>query len=133
METPELKYSDVLAQKRTDLAVQRTKMAANRTLMAWVRTSISFIGFGFTIYKFLKSLQQEGIQLTPRAEGPQNVGLLMLSLGIGSAILGIIEYWKEARALKETYGVKAQWFPLIIASLIAVLGIFLIILVFMNK
>jgi len=133
METPELKFSDVLAQKRTDMAVQRTKMAANRTLMAWVRTSISFIGFGFTIYKFLKSLQNEGIQLTPRPEGPQNVGLLLLALGTGSAILGIIEYWRETTSMREMYGAKPQWFPLIIAAMLAALGLFLIIIVFMNK
>jgi putative membrane protein len=127
METPELKLSDVLAQKRTDLAVQRTKMAANRTLMAWIRTSISFIGFGFTIYKFLQSLQEQGVQLMPRQEGPQNIGLLLLALGTGSAILGIIEYWKETRAMQETYEARPQWFPLIIASLLAALGIFLIV------
>ena len=58
MEQPELKLADALAQKRTDLAAQRNRMAANRTLMAWVRTAISFIGFGFTIYKFLQSMQE---------------------------------------------------------------------------
>lgn len=126
MQQPELKFSDKLAQKRTDLAAERTRMAANRTLMAWVRTSISFIGFGFTIYKFLDSLKQQGILLTPRPEGPQNVGLLLLSLGVGSAILGIVEYWNSTQVLREDYRIKPHWFPLIIASILALVGLSLI-------
>ena len=45
-----------LARERTRLALERTAIAAKRTLMAWVRTSISMIGFGFSIYKFLQYL-----------------------------------------------------------------------------
>jgi len=71
MTEPELKFSDVLAQKRTDLAAQRTVMAAARSMMAWVRTGLSLIGFGFTIYRFLESLTEEGIQLTMRPHGPR--------------------------------------------------------------
>jgi putative membrane protein len=127
MEQPELKFSDVLAQKRTDLAAERTRMASSRTLMAWIRTSISFIGFGFTIYKFLQSLQEQGVLLTPRPEGAKNVGLLLLVMGTGSAILGIIEYWNSTRALRNDFRIRPHWFPLIIASLLAVLGASLLI------
>ena len=126
MEQPEIKTSDMLAQKRTDLAAERTRMAANRTLMAWVRTAISFIGFGFTIYKFLQSMQEEGIQLTLRPEGPRNVGLLLLGLGTASAILGIIEYWNNIKILREDYNIKPHWSPLIIAALLAALGLSLL-------
>ena len=127
MEQPELKLSDILAQKRTGLAADRTRMAANRTLMAWVRTAISFIGFGFTIYKFLQSLQEQGVQITFRPEGPRNVGLLLLSLGTASAIMGIIEYWDNTRALRDEFRIKPHWFPLIVASLLAALGLYLIV------
>jgi putative membrane protein len=132
MEKLEPKTSDVLAQKRTDLAAERTRMAANRTLMAWIRTAIAFIGFGFTIYKFLQSAMNEGIRLTPRQEGPKNVGLLLLAMGTASAIMGIIEYWGNTKALRDEYGIKPQWFPLIIASLLAALGLALIISILLN-
>ena len=70
MEQQQEKLSDELALKRTGLADTRTGlafkrniMAAKRTLMAWTRTGLSMIGFGFTIYKFLQALQDEGNQL----------------------------------------------------------------------
>jgi len=127
MEQPTLTHSDVLAQKRTDLAAQRNRMAANRTLMAWVRTSITFIGFGFTIYKFLQSMQEEGIQLTLRPQGPTNFGLFLLAMGTASAVLGMIEYRDNLKVLRDEFGVKPHWFPLIIASLLALLGFVLIV------
>ena len=126
MEQPELKPSDVLAEKRTNLAAERTRMAANRTLMAWARTSISFIGFGFTIYKFLQSLQDEGAPLTLRPQGPKNLGLLLLSMGTASAIMGILEYWGNIKSLRDEFGIKPHWFPLIVSALLAALGLFLI-------
>ena len=78
MSQPEPKRGDILAEKRTDLAVDRTDLAvvrtlmgAERTLMAWVRTGLSMIGFGFTIDKVLQAMIKEGISLRPpRGPGP---------------------------------------------------------------
>ena len=36
------------------LAIERTVLAADRTMLAGVRTSLSFIGFGFTIFNVLR-------------------------------------------------------------------------------
>lgn len=49
--TQELKLAD-------KLALERTVMAADRTMLAGVRTSMSFIGFGFTIFNILKYVQE---------------------------------------------------------------------------
>jgi len=132
MNQAEPKLGDVLAQKRTDLAVDRTDMAvdrtiwaASRTLMAWVRTGLSMIGFGFTIYKVLQAIQQEGIQLTPRMQGPRNIGLFMIGLGTLSALMGSLEYWQTARDLHKKHGAAVKKFPLVMAGLIFVLGLWL--------
>ncbi len=132
MSQPEPKLGDVLAQKRTDLAadrtdlaVNRTLLAASRTLMAWVRTALSMIGFGFTIYKVLQELQKSGIQLTIRIQGPRNLGLFLIGLGTLSALMGGLEYWQGVRDVRKRYGVAARRFPLILAGLIAVLGLYL--------
>lgn len=43
------------------LATERTRMAADRTLMGWTRTALSLTGFGFTIFKFLESIQSKEV------------------------------------------------------------------------
>jgi putative membrane protein len=129
---PEPKLGDVLAQKRTDLAVDRTDLAvdrtlmgASRTLMAWVRTALSMIGFGFTIYKVLQAMAKEGILLTPRAQGPRYIGLFLIGLGTLAAFMGNVEYWQLARDVRKKYGAKARKFPFIMSGLIFVLGLWL--------
>lgn len=132
MSQPEPKLGDVLAQKRTDLAVDRTNfavdrnlMAGERTLMAWVRTGLSMIGFGFTIYKVLQAMLKEGVQLTLSVHGPRNLGLLLIGLGMLSAFMGALEYWTQARVLSKKYGVAYRKFPLVMAGLIFLLGLWL--------
>ena len=67
----------------TQLAVERTHLAHERTMMAWVRTATALISFGFTIYKFMQYMQQQGGgplhlgTLTPR-----RFGLLMIGMGL---------------------------------------------------
>ena len=132
MSQPETKPGDVLAQKRTDLAedrtdlaVDRTLMGASRTLMAWVRTGLSMIGFGFTIYKVLQAMAKEGVLLTPRVQGPRNIALLLIALGTLSALMGAVDYWQAVGDIRRKYGAKARKFPVVMAGLIFVLGLWL--------
>jgi putative membrane protein len=132
MNQPEPKLGDVLAQKRTDLAgdrtdlaVERTLMAAGRTLMAWVRTGLSMIGFGFTIYKVLQAMAKEGILLTPRLQGPRNIGLFLIALGTLSAFMGSLDFWLLTRDLHRKFGSTIKRYPLIMSGLIFLLGLWL--------
>lgn len=132
MNQPEPKLGDVLAQKRTDLAVDRTDLAvvrtlmgAERTLMAWVRTGLSMIGFGFTIYKVLQAMLKEGILLTPRVQGPRNIGLFLIALGTLSAFMGCLDYWLVAWDLRKKFQSPIRKFPLVMGGLIFLLGIWL--------
>jgi uncharacterized membrane protein YidH (DUF202 family) len=45
------------------LAVQRTVLAADRTMLAGVRTSVSFIGFGFTIFNVLRYVLEHSLRI----------------------------------------------------------------------
>lgn len=127
MEQPEPKLSDVLAKERTSLAVQRTVMAADRSLMAWVRTGLSLIGFGITLFKFLQYMQKQGVELTMTAEGPRRLGLFLISLGTASVILGSVERWKALKAIPKEYGYPLWRFSLVVAFLLALLGLFLLV------
>jgi putative membrane protein len=132
MNEPEPKLGDVLAQKRTDLAVDRTDLAvdrtlmgAERTLMAWVRTGLSMIGFGFTIYKVLQAMLKEGIQLTPSIKGPRNLGLFLIGLGTLSAFMGSFDYWLAAKDLHKKYKAQIKKFPFVMSGLIIIIGFWL--------
>jgi len=92
--------SNRLAQQRTELAVTRTLMAADRTLMAWTRTSLAMISFGFTVYKFMQYMQQEGKAILVRTErGAQNFGLTLIAVGILFLLIAGVQYWHLARKI----------------------------------
>ncbi len=81
------------------LALERTILAADRTMLAGVRTSISFIGFGFTIFNVLRYVQEHSpLKVIMRPQTPRNIGGLMLLAGIIPLFFMMIEY---VRALKR--------------------------------
>ena len=138
MEQPEPKKSDTLAQQRTGLAgdrtamatqrthlaSERTAMAADRSLMAWLRTGLSMISFGFTIYKFLQYMRDDAASKALRKAAPRNIGLFLIGLGTVSLILGMIQHWRTLRGLRQ-FGHSPWRFPVIVAGLIALIGVFL--------
>jgi putative membrane protein len=83
------------------LAVQRTTFAADRTLMAWMRTAISLIGFGFTLFKFLRGLEAMRPAGALADRDPKTVGLLMIGLGLVALGAAIAQYWQFLRGLGE--------------------------------
>jgi putative membrane protein len=119
--------TDELAQDRTYMAWGRSIMALERTLMAWIRTSLSLIGFGFAIVKFLQIMQHEG---TP-VRAPRNLGLFFIILGMGLLILAIIQFQKAMAKIRQLSGKKPQFslslvgaIGVLTAGLITVLNLF---------
>lgn len=112
-----------LAHERTDLAYERTLFAHERTLMAWVRTGTSLISFGFTIYKFFDYLN-DGKAPSPRFFGPREFALAMIAIGLVSLVFAIIEHHRSRLALKAAGGEVRRSLALVLAVLIALLGIF---------
>jgi putative membrane protein len=86
--------------KLTDkLALERTVLAADRTMLAGVRTSISFIGFGFTIFNVLKYLQEHAPMKHMRPQTPRNFGLFMLVAGTVPLFVMIIQYYRTLKRM----------------------------------
>ena len=67
-------------------------------MLAGVRTSVSFIGFGFTIFNVLKYLQEHALMKHMRPQTPRNFALFMLVAGTLPLFVMIIQY---SRILKR--------------------------------
>ena len=117
----ELPSTNVLAANRTEMGFDRTILAYERTMMAWIRTSLSLISFGFTIFKFLETMQKAapgGI----RENAPRNLGFALIAIGLGTLTLAIFQYKKSVAALQKFSQTKA---PMSI-SLTAAIGVILV-------
>ncbi len=118
-----------LAAQRTNLAFERTLMAADRTLMAWVRTAISMIGFGFTLFKFLQYMvEQPQAQRTISLNGPRNLSLAFIGLGILSLAVAVLQHWQFLKRCRLQHNTSIFSLALVVAGVVALIGV----LAFMN-
>ncbi len=108
------------------LAIERTVLAADRTMLAGVRTSMSFIGFGFTIFNVLKYVQEHTSIKLMRPQTPRNIGAFMVVAGTIPLFVMIIQYSRTLKRMgrKESI-VSNPNFQMAIAILL--LGIILLI------
>ena len=113
-----------LAQQRTDLAANRNLMAADRTLMAWIRTALSLLSFGFTIYKVLDALQQDG---PLRHTSPRNAGLFLAAMGTLAMVMGTLEYLQTRKSLQPNLPVPFLRPSFVMALIMSVAGVALFI------
>jgi len=114
----ELKLSD-------KLAVERTMLAADRTLLAWVRTSLSLIGFGFTIFKILQLVYEQGATKLMRHETPRNIGMMLIVTGTVPLFFMLIQYHRTLKRMgREESIFKNPNF--LTACIIFILGILLL-------
>jgi putative membrane protein len=118
----------------TQLAVERTHLAHERTMMAWVRTATALISFGFTIYKFMHYMQQQGGgplhlgTLTPR-----RFGLLMIGMGLLALVVAASEHRRNVKLLEARYGKAPTSLASVVAWLIAGLGLLAFVAVFLRE
>ena len=115
MSEPEPKLADVLA-------MERTRMAADRTLMGWIRTALSMISFGFTIFKFLEYIHQEGVKPVMRIHGPREVGLTLIGIGIFALVIACFQHWQFIKKLRPDQPYKPWDLAFVVAFLIGLLG-----------
>ena len=107
----------------TQLAFERTRASYEQTLMSWIRTATSLITFGFSIYKFFQ-IEAPAAGQQSYLIGPREFAFMLVSLGLASLPLAILEYRQSIRALGAQYRVKRRSLAVAVAALISILGVF---------
>src|SRR5690348_7637662 len=82
---------------QTHFSWLRTRLSIERTVMAWTRTAVSLIGFGFTIYTFLRQLARAG----ERPDAPRNFGLAFIATGVLTMAIGVWQRQLEINHLHQ--------------------------------
>lgn len=112
-------------QNPNELAVERNRLASERTLMAWIRTSLSLISFGFTIYKFMQVMLDQGLNSNLRYESPRAVGLSLIGIGTFAMIIASAQHFLYVKKLMGYKGEYIFWKDLsfVVAFLLLLLGV----------
>ena len=118
---PAARSTEELARDRTDLALERTVMAADRTLMAWVRTALTMVGFGFTIFKFLQTVEGAGQAIRPNEA--RNIGLALVGMGITSLLFASVQYIAQMKRFGQTGREARRNLTLWVAGMVGLFGV----------
>jgi putative membrane protein len=110
---------NMLAEHRTELGYDRTILALERTMMAWIRTDLSLISFGFTIYKFLETMQQAAGG-PGHGNAPRNIGMALILIGVGTLIMAMIQFRKALNKISD-YTQKDRQISISVTAGIAIL------------
>ncbi len=109
----------------TGMAAVRTRLAADRTLMAWIRTSFSMIGFGFAILKFFEFILSDPSRSIRRVHASASFGAFLMLLGVLALIPGMIEHYKNLKALREIDPSSPRWsYAFFFSILVGIIGIY---------
>jgi len=106
----------------TRLALDRTRVAYDRTMLAWIRTATSLITFGFGVYKLFQILPA-GTEPRSHLIGAHEFGLLLVAMGLVSLLAATFEYRQNMRGLGAAYAKSSRSLSVVVAGLVALLGI----------
>ncbi|MEG9438645.1 DUF202 domain-containing protein [Edaphobacter sp. HDX4] len=114
----------------------RVYFAAERTLLAWIRTGLALMGLGFAIARFglfIRETHLTGLGAQANFPGSTFSGISLISLGVLVNLLGMLDYSKTIRALRQ-----GEWIPgrisrmgVALASALAVVGILMAVRLFL--
>jgi putative membrane protein len=92
--------------------------------MAWIRTAAALIGFGFALYKYFFFLREDVREAHPEQFlGPRTFGLIMIGIGVFTLAVAAWQHHRQLKHLRAEYGASPPSLSLVVAGLIAILGI----------
>ena len=107
-----------------NMALMRTALALDRTLLAWMRTSLTLIGFGFALARYINHIITVDHLNNISHAYPREIGAGLMALGVACLVGGMIEYVVMARKL---YPGRRIWsVSLIVCLVLAVMSCVLI-------
>ena len=112
---------------QVELAQTRTLLAMDRTLLAWIRTSLSLFAFGFTLARFVHDLIKNKHLSDFKTQSPEQLGIILMLLGILGLICGAIEHWISLKKLNKEIQVAAWSSTLAVAVSLIVVSILLLV------
>ena len=117
--------------KQARVKNRRVHMANERTFLAWIRTSVGIMAFGFVIEKFIIPLgcgnAAGGHGLFDEHQYVTCLGIFLVSLGAAAALLATYRFRKtEKQIMEDTYhpSIVAD---ILVAILLASIGILMVI------
>lgn len=110
-----------------ELAQTRTLLAMDRTLLAWIRTSLSLFAFGFTLARFVHDLIKNKNLSEFKTQSPEQLGIILMLLGILGLICGATEHWLSLRKLNKEVQVAAWSSTLAVAVSLIVISVLLLV------
>ena len=110
---------------------RRVHMANERTFLAWIRTSIGIMAFGFVIEKFIIPLDYGntagGHGMFDEHKYVTFLGIFLVSLGAAAGLLATYRFRKTERQIMEDTYYPSIVADILVAILLASIGIFLVI------
>jgi len=91
-------------------------------MLAWVRTATSLITFGFGVEKF-SDILRPGDHKGNYLLGAPVFGLIMVCVGLASLVLAVIDNRRNIRELGTQYAGRRHSLAVILAGLVAALGV----------
>jgi putative membrane protein len=116
----------------TRLAYETNFLAHERTQLGWVQAGLAFISFGFTIAKAFQFLHQTRGEQAPLL-GAQGVGILIMTVGLAALVLASAQHRKAMKAIRQRCSGLPISHAVILADLLAGLGIVAIIGAFLRN
>ena len=107
----------------------RVALAVERTFLAWIRTGLAMMGFGFVVARFGLFMREltlaRGAATSPGLS--MWAGVALVGLGVGVNVAAAVRHVRTMRRLGagEPTGAGATQLSLIVASLLAAVGIFM--------
>ena len=108
------------------MADPRLLQANDRTMLAWTRTNIALMTFGFVIARlgvWLRALASAQGARDLQPLGTAWIGAVFVALGAIGSVKAIYRYVGNRRAIREGRGIREDNFAVLVASIVAVLGV----------